>query len=261
MKAEKNSERTSKWLLAAIPIVVLIAAWETVARTGFLNRSLFPAPSEVVTAFVSMLRSGELVKDILATLGRAIAGFVLGSALGVVGGILSARIRLVDEMFGQLIHLLRPIPPIALVPLAVVWLGLGEISKIGVITWGVFFPVWVNTYVGVSGVEKDLVWAARSLGAGQRRLLFGVVLPAALRHVVAGMRVAVSVAFICVVVSEMIGSYVGLGYRINTSYLVFRVDRMLVGLIALGALGAFSDWAFVHLVKRIMPWYGMNERT
>lgn len=191
MTTEKGRLHRSQWLLAAIPIVVLIATWETVARTGFLNRALFPAPSEVVAAFVSMLRSGELVKDVLATLGRAIAGFVLGSALGVVVGIISARIRVVDEMFGPLIHLLRPIPPIALVPLAVIWLGLGEMSKIGVITWGVFFPVWVNTYVGVSGVEKELVWAARALGAGRRRLLFGVVLPAALRHVVAGMRVAV----------------------------------------------------------------------
>jgi ABC-type nitrate/sulfonate/bicarbonate transport system permease component len=202
-----------------------------------------------------MLRSGELIWDGLITAGRVLLGFILGSALGIVIGVLTARIQLMDQTVGQLIQVLRPIPPIALVPLAVVWLGLGEISKISIIMWGVFFPVWVSTHIGVSSVNKEVIWAAQSLGASGRKVLFRVVLPAAGRHVVSGMRVAIAIAFICVVVAEMSGALDGLGYRINKAYVVFRVDRMIADLTVLGLLGALSDYGFARLVSRLMPWF------
>jgi ABC-type nitrate/sulfonate/bicarbonate transport system permease component len=243
----------------ALPIPVLLSIWEAVARAGYLNEALFPAPSVAFRTFLDMLYSGELVRDTLATIARATAGFAFGSALGIILGTLTARIRLLDKSLGQVIGLLRPIPPIAIVPLFVVWLGLGEFSKLTICAWGVFFPVWVSTHVGVSRVPKELTRAAASLGARPRRLLFHVVLPAAASHVVAGMRVAVAIALICVVVAEMIGAYVGLGYRINTSYMVFRVDRMIVGLAMLGVIGAVADALFTRLVMIIMPWYSLND--
>lgn len=246
-------------LTLILPILGLLLIWEIIARAGYLNEVLFPSLSAVILAFSSMLTSGELIWDALATFGRALSGFILGSVVGIVVGILTARVQLLDKSIGQVINILRPIPPIALVPLAIVWLGLGEISKIAIITWGVFFPVWINTYIGVSSVDESLVWAARSLGASHKRLLFNVILPASLTHVVAGMRVSIAIAFICVVVAEMSGAYIGLGYRINTSYLVFRVDRMLVGLLTLGGIGALSDWAFVRLVTKVMPWHQLNR--
>ena len=256
--------KTGKYKLASVaarflPVPLLLILWEMIARCGYLNEALFPAPSAAFHTFLDMLASGELVKDTLVTLARAIAGFLVGSGLGIVAGTLTARIRLVDQSLGQIIQLLRPIPPIAIVPLVVVWLGLGEFSKLTIIAWGVFFPVWVNTYVGVSRVSKELSWAAMSLGASPKRLLFCVVLPAALSHVVAGMRVAVAIALICVVVAEMVGAYIGLGYRINTSYMVFRVDRMIVGLAMLGVLGAILDRLFVRFISKIMPWYSGNN--
>lgn len=262
LSTESETRRYKLASLAArfLPIPLLLLVWETIARCGFLNEALFPAPSAVFRTFLDMLASGELIKDTLATLARAIAGFVLGSGFGIVAGTLTARIRLLDQSLGQIIQLLRPIPPIAIVPLVVVWLGLGEFAKLTIIAWGVFFPVWVNTYVGVSEVNKELSWAAMSLGASPKRLLFRVVLPAALSHVIAGMRVAVAIALICVVVAEMVGAYVGLGYRINTAYMVFRVDRMIVGLAMLGILGAICDRLFVCLISKIMPWYSGNNK-
>jgi NitT/TauT family transport system permease protein len=243
----------------ALPVPTLLLLWEAVARGGYLNEALFPAPSVAFRTFLDMLASGELVQDTLATIARATAGFVVGSILGVLFGTMTARIRLLDQSMGQVIALLRPIPPIAIVPLVVVWLGLGEFSKLTICAWGVFFPVWVSTHVGVSRVAKELTRAAMSLGASPRRLLFQVVLPAAASHVIAGMRVAVAIALICVVVAEMVGAYVGLGYRINTAYMVFRVDRMIVGLAMLGLLGAIADTFFIRLVSRIMPWYSISN--
>lgn len=246
-------------LLRLLPVPLLILAWELLARSGYLNPALFPSPWATLLAAREMVVSGDILLDILATSGRAVAGFLLGSALGILIGTLTARVRGLDESLGQIVQLLRPIPPIAIVPLAVVWLGLGEMSKLAIVAWGVFFPVWVNTYVGVKGIDKAIVWAARSLGADTRRLLLRVVLPAALRHIVAGMRVAVAISLICVVVSEMIGASVGLGFRLNTSYLVFRVDRMLVSLVALGILGFTADRLFVRAVSLLMPWYSDDE--
>ncbi|HPG41112.1 MAG TPA: ABC transporter permease [bacterium] len=245
--------------LRILPIPLLIGVWEILARAGFLNRALFPSPSDVVLAFGKMTLSGELFFDIGATLLRVFFGFVFGSMLGILIGVLTARIKILDILFGQIIQILRPIPPIALVPLAVVWLGLGEFSKITIITWGVFFPVWVNTYIGVAGVDHSVIWAAQSLGANRRRVLFRVVLPASFRHVIAGMRVAIAIAFICVVVAEMLGASRGLGFRINTSYLVFRVDKMMVDLIMLGLLGAITDWLFIQSINKFMPWYILNS--
>jgi ABC-type nitrate/sulfonate/bicarbonate transport system permease component len=253
------SGKISSIALRVLPVPILILAWGLIAQAGFLTSALFPSPYSTLLALVDMIFSGELLRDVLATMGRAIAGFCVGSVFGVVIGTLTARIRALDQSLGQVIQLLRPIPPIAMVPLAVVWLGLGEGSKLAIVAWGVFFPVWLNTYVGVSGVEKDLVRAARSLGASEERLLFQVILPAALRHVIAGMRIAVAISLICVVVAEMIGASVGLGYRINTSYLVFRVDRMVVGLAMLGIVGFLTDKLFVSAVSWFMPWYSTNE--
>ncbi len=258
MKVEDEHPNLVRAVLQVVMAPFVLLLWESLARSGYLNRALFPGPANVASALWSMLLSGELLADLCATLARVFVGFALGSLLGVAIGTLTARIRVLDLILGPMIQILRPIPPIALVPLAVVWLGLGEVSKATIITWGVFFPVWVNTYIGVSGVDDTVVWAARSLGASHRRVLLKVVLPAALRHVVAGMRVAVAIAFICVVVAEMLGASVGLGFRINTSYLVFRVDRMMVGLLMLGLLGATADWLFMKMVVKVLPWYALN---
>lgn len=242
-------------LIRLLPIAVILFCWWALARAGFLNSALFPSPLATGRAFLEMLRTGELIWDSLITAGRVLLGFILGSALGILIGVLTARIKLVDQTVGQLIQILRPVPPIALVPLAVVWLGLGEFSKTSIIMWGVFFPVWVSTHLGVSGVNKEVIWAAQSLGASGRKVLFRVVLPAAGRYVVSGMRVAIAIAFICVVVAEMSGALDGLGYRINKSYVVFRVDRMIADLVVLGLLGALSDFGFARLVNRLMPWF------
>jgi NitT/TauT family transport system permease protein len=236
---------------------VFVFVWWVIAHAGFLNPALFPSPGAAFLALLDMLRSGELISDSIATIGRVLVGFVFGSTLAVVIGILTARVNWVNQTVGQLIQILRPIPPIALVPLAVVWLGLSELSKTSIIIWGVFFPVWISTHVGVSGVNKELIWAAQSLGARNSRVLFRVVLPAALRYVISGMRVAIAIAFICVVVAEMSGALQGLGYRINASYVVFRVDRMIADLAVLGFLGALSDIGFAKLVNKTMPWYSL----
>ena len=249
----------SEWLTRLLPIPLLILFWEIVARSGAFNAELFPPPSAVWGAFVEMARSGEMLGDLGASVRRAVIGYILGCTAGIGVGIATGRVRLLDRTLSPIAHILRAFPPVAIVPFAITWFGLSESSKYFLVFWGVFFPVWVNTHAGMSSVEQSLLWAARSLGASRRYEITEVLLPAALPHVLAGMRVAIGICFICVFVAEMAGAYEGIGFRISTSYLVFRVDKMMASLIVLGALGAVSDKAFSVGTRKLFPWTALGN--
>lgn len=236
------------------PILGVLAVWELTARTGAFNTTLFPAPSAVWAAFVEMVGRGEMLGDIEVSLRRAAVGYVLGCVAGVLLGTLTGRVRLAELMLGQVINVLRAFPPVAIVPFAILWFGLAETSKYFLVFWGVFFPVWVNAHAGMSQVENTYLWAGRNLGARKKNLVLEVLLPAAMPQILAGMRVAIGIAFICVFVAEMSGAYEGVGFRISTSYYIFRVDRMIAALLVLGALGATSDAVFRLLTGWLFPW-------
>lgn len=248
-------QKISKGVQFVVPIIVFILAWEAFSRSGTVNIKLFPPPSEVVKGMIELALSGDLTRDIAWSIMRAISGFGLGAFLGIVAGVFTGRIPFIRRILVPLIQVFRPIPSIAFVPLAIVWFGLGEFSKIFLVMWGVFFPVWINTFLGVTGVESTYFWAAESLGASRRRMIIEVLVPAALPLIVAGMRVGVALAFLNLVAAEMAGAYGGLGFRVEFSHMVFRVDQMIVGIIFLGVLGATSDRLFVYIIKTLIPWY------
>lgn len=240
----------SRWL--SLPALVLV--WEIVSRAGVVNQQLFPSPSMVWWALVDVISTGELWPDLAASVRRAIVGYTLGSAMGIAIGVATGRIWWLDRALGQVIHVLRAFPPVAIVPLAITWFGISEQSKYFLIMFGVFFPVWVNTHTGMSHVNRTLVWAAQGLGASKWRVTMEVWLPAAVPHILAGMRAAIGIAFICVFVAEMAGAYEGVGFKISTSYLVFRMDRVMAYLFVLGGLGATADMLFRCASKRLCPW-------
>jgi NitT/TauT family transport system permease protein/sulfonate transport system permease protein len=156
-------------------------------------------------------------------------------------------------------QLFRSIPAIAFVPLAIIWFGLGEQSILFLISFGVFFPVWINTLMGVKNVKPVYIRAAESLGVTREQLLRRVIFPAALPFIITGLRISVAIAYIMLAAAEMAGARVGLGQLIQESYLVFRTDRMLVGIVMLGVLGLISDRLFMATVRRMFPWYGAEH--
>lgn len=243
-----------KYFSIILPIPVLLLIWELVSRSGIFNAQLFPPPTAVWRAFMEMLQSGQLLSDFLASARRAVVGYTIGCVSGVAAGVVTGRSDIADRFFGQIIHLMRSFPPVAIVPLAITWFGLAETSKYFLVFWGVFFPVWVNAHAGMSLVDEKAIWAARCMGAQKRDVVRYVILPAALPHILAGMRVAIGICFICVFVAEMAGAYEGVGFRISVSNLIFRVDKMIAALIVLGAMGAVSDTAFKFTVDRLFPW-------
>jgi ABC-type nitrate/sulfonate/bicarbonate transport system permease component len=254
----KHRIQTLTWTFITIPVFLLF--WEMFCRLEIFNIHLFPPPSRVFVTFFLMLKSGEMVIDIGMSLQRAIIGYIFGSLLGMIAGILTGRIKMFRITIGQIIQLFRPIPSIAFVPLAILWFGLGEMSKYFLVFWGVFFPVWINTHLGVLDVEKTYIWAAQSLGADKKHVLYEVIIPGALPFIIAGMRIGIAVAFVNLVAAEMAGAFEGVGFRISASHLVFRVDKMFASIIALGALGAGSDRFFSWAVKKAFPWYGATQK-
>ncbi len=241
--------------------LTFFGAWEALSRSGLVNNVMLPAPSTIVQSGWSLLVDGELARHLGASLLRAAIGFVGGSVLAVALGVAMARLPLLHGTINPLVQMFRAVPSLAFVPLAIFWFGIGEASKIFLIAWGVFFPVWVNTYIGVRDTSPLLGRAAASLGARGWRNFVYVVIPGALPFIIAGLRISLSVALVVLVAAELAGAAFGVGYLIQMSQQVFRVDQMFVGLVALGAMGFTADFLFERTVRRLLPWYGAEKAS
>jgi len=255
-RQSQHQMRLRKLLLGVVGMLVFLLVWEVAPRVvEGVNMLMFPPPSVVIKTFWSMTISGEIWPHMLASLYRILIGFVVGASTGVLVGVVTGSSALARYISDPILHGLRAIPVIAIVPLAIVWLGLGDIAKIVLIAWGVFFPVWVNTFIGIRSVSILYLRSATSMGANGLQLMFLVALPAALPYVFAGLRQATSLAFVVMVAAELAGAETGLGFLISYSHLVFRIDMMFVGLIYLGALGFLADQFFVAMLHKFFPWY------
>jgi NitT/TauT family transport system permease protein len=248
-------------LAGAAGTLTFFLAWEALSRSGLVNAIMLPAPTTIVRSGWALLITGELPRHLGASLLRAAIGFAGGSLLAVLLGVAMAQLPLLHATINPLVQMFRAVPSLAFVPLAIFWFGIGETSKLFLIGWGVFFPVWVNTYLGVRDTNPLLERAAASLGArGWRKFAF-VVIPGALPFIIAGLRVSLSVALVVLVAAELAGAAFGVGYLIQMSQQVFRVDQMFVGLIALGVMGFTADFAFERAVRRLLPWYGAEKAS
>ncbi|MFC7421279.1 ABC transporter permease [Iodobacter arcticus] len=252
--------------------VLLIALWQAAAMAGWLNPQILPSPWQVVvrwyayllpmeaydasqSSYVAWLFSGEMIHDAIGTLYRVIVGFAIGAGLALPLGLLMGASPRVYSWFNPLIQVLRPIPPIAYIPLSILWFGLGNAPAIFLIVIGAFFPVLMNTIAGVRQVDSIYLRAARNLGAGQSTLFLKVILPAATPYILAGARIGVGTAFIVVIVSEMIAVNNGLGFRILEAREYFWSDKIIAGMLTIGLLGLAIDMAMNKLNNHLLRWH------
>ncbi len=243
-----------KFLWFTLPIIVAIALWEIVSRSDFVNSALFPPPSKVAVALWEMMISGTLFSDLRDSLWRLIVGLFIGSAVGVVVGLLTGYFKSFATALTPIIQILRPLPPVAIIPLVIVWFGIDDGAKIFSIAFAVFFPVWINTHIGALQIPRAFLWGAKLLTKSSTKIFGEVVFPAALPFTIAGIRTGIAVAFIMVFVAELAGASSGLGYRISITHLAYRIDEMMAALIVLGALGAIADQLFVLGTRKLFPW-------
>jgi len=226
-----------RYAVGAATIIGLIALWAVASRRGWVSPIALPAPEEVATAFIRLARSGELARHLEASLSRLAAGFVLGTFAGIVVGLAIGLLSLARSAGVPLIAALFPIPKIALLPLFIVWFGIGEASKVATIAFGAFFPVAVATYGGVDGVDRSLIRMAQSFGLPAAAIVRKIVLPGALPAILSGLRIAASIAIILIVAAEMIGANTGIGAFILAAGNLMQTDQLVAGVLVLSLLG------------------------
>ncbi len=248
------ARRARAILRSVIVPVVAIALWEALARAGVINPMILPSPSRVLLRWIDYLKSGELPADAASSLYRVAMGFLMGTGLAVPIGLAMGASRSVYAYLNPLVQVLRPIPPIAFVPLAILWFGLGNPPAFFLISLGAFFPVLMNTIAGVRSVDDIYVRAARNLGAGRSALFFRIMIPAAMPHILTGIRVGFGVAFIVVIVAEMIAVNDGLGYRILEAREYFWSDKIIAGMITIGLLGLAIDFGLARISDHLLRW-------
>lgn len=239
-------------------ILTLLVLWESAVRSQVVSGSLFPAPTVVLSALFDMLFKGDLLLAAAKSSLRAVCGFVLGALAGVFAGVVTGRASWGRDYFYPVIQMLRPLPPVAIIPLVLVWFGIGELYKILSISFAVFFPVWLNTHVGAQSIPEAYLWSAQTLKVKGFSALIRIVLPGSLPLILAGMRAGVAVAFIMVFVSELAGASAGLGYEISANQLAYRMDRMVAALAMLALLGAGADFLLNQWFKAMFPWMKLS---
>lgn len=251
----REAQRHSRTAVATtLSLLGFLLLWQLLTMTGIVNTRLFPSPVMVFQAGVEMGQSGVLFTDAVASLQRALVGYIVGALLGVLMGLITGRVRVAQLVFNPVLTVLRPIPAIALVPVAIVWFGIGDESKYFVIAYAVFLAVWLNTHAGAAAVPLAYLRASASLGASRLRTFTEVVVPAAAPFIITGLRLGATVAFLSLVAAELTGASDGIGYRLQEARQFLATDRMFVGLIELGILGALLDVALAALGRRIVHW-------
>ncbi len=241
-------------VLSAASLTIAFATWQLLS-TFIFNPFLIPPPVEVIRTAIPMLLSGEIFADVSISMTRVLVGFVTGSLAGIVLGVLLGRIRLLHDLLDPIIELLRYLSPTAMIPIAVIWFGIGEMSKYFLIFWGTFFIVLINTTAGVWRAPIARQRAAECLGANQLQIFVMVVIPSAVPYIVTGMRVAMASSFMSIIPAEILAADSGIGYLLQKSSMLLQTNRIFVALLTICILGFAVDRVFRFLVDRVLARY------
>ncbi len=242
--------------LGLLGTLAVLVVWEFAARGGFVNPAIFPSPTLAAQSATAKVSGSDVVAHISWSFYRILVGFVLGSVAGIAIGITAGWYRFAKFIFVPLIELLRPIPPLAWIPLAIIWFGLGEPSKYFMIFLGAFFPIVTATYRGVTSVDPGLIRAAQTSGLRAIGLLVRVAIPGAAPDIATGIRIGWGLSFGVLVAAELIAADRGLGFMIMHARLLGNVDVIVIGIVLIGVLNLLTDGIIAWLIRRwIGRWY------
>lgn len=237
-----------------VTIVGVVAVWHVLSRTGLVDPLFLPSPMSTLDALVSSSRDGSLLANTLASLNRVVMGFLLAVFVGVPVGLLLGWSRRVGVFLTPIVELIRPIPPIAWIPLAILWFGIGNSSAYFVVFLAAFFPIFTNAQVAARVIEPIHVNAARCLGASRRMIVTDVIIPSALPVVLGGVRTGLGISWMAVVAAELVAAQSGLGYWISLSRLQLQSENVVGGMVAIGIVGVAMSAGMGWLERRLTPW-------
>ncbi len=254
-KTKSKSQNKKKVLLRGLLFPTLLTiVWQIIGSMGIVSSTVLPTPLDIVIAFQQLILTGELPSHLQVSIFRAALGFLVGAGLGLVFGIIVGFSSKTEAYMDPSIQMLRTVPHLAVAPLFILWFGFGEVSKVLLIAKGAFFPIYVNTFLGIRGVDSKLFDVARILQFSRWKQVTRLILPAALPSILLGIRLSLGIAWLGLVVAELMGSSEGIGYMIMDARQFSQTDIVFVGIIIFAVVGKLSD-SFVRLLeKRLLKW-------
>lgn len=240
-------------LRVASPVLIIIL-WQLVSMFAIIPPEILPSPTDILAAFAELIRLGELQDALPASLSRSLTGLAIGGSIGLVLGLFAGLWRIGEEIFDAPLQMLRTIPFIALVPLFITWFGIDETAKITVISVATIFPIYLNTYAGVRGVDPKLLEAATVFGLSRQETVRHVILPTALPSILVGLRFSAGTSLLALVVAEQINARSGIGYILNNANANQRSDIIIAGIIVYAALGIANDVVMRLIEQFALPW-------
>jgi sulfonate transport system permease protein len=247
----RSLQRVLPWIL---PLLIL-SAWECAARAGLLSQRVLPEPWAVVKAAWHLTLTGELWSNLKVSAGRAFAGLAIGGSLGLVLGLLTGLSGRLEIVLDTTLQMLRNIPPLAMIPLVILWFGIDEGAKLFLVACGVFFPLYLNTFHGIRSVDRGLIEMARSYGLKGWDLYRDVILPGAMPSILVGLRYALGLMWVLLIVAETISASSGIGYMTMNAREFLQTDIVLVGILMYAGLGKLADVAAKSLERVCLRWH------
>ncbi|WNS43955.1 ABC transporter permease [Paenibacillus sp. MMS20-IR301] len=250
---DRQGKRKTTFKGLLLPALTLVI-WEIAGTAGGISPTVLPTPHVIALEFYHLAGSGELLYHLRISLWRSLLGFLLGGSLGLALGLWSGFSRLAEKQLDPSIQMLRTVPHLAITPLFILWFGFGEESKILLIALGAFFPVYVNTFLGIRSVDEKLFEVAKVLQFNRRSLIAKLILPAALPNILLGIRLSLGAAWLGLVVAEMMGSSEGVGYLIMDARYFSITSLVFVGILIFAIVGKLTDSLVKLLEKRLLRW-------
>ncbi|HTR07373.1 MAG TPA: aliphatic sulfonate ABC transporter permease SsuC [Paraburkholderia sp.] len=248
--------RLVPWL---VPLAILLI-WEVAAKSGVLSTRVMPEPLAVLRAAWSLIESGEMWQDVRVSTWRALSGFAIGGGIGLVLGLATGLFKPIETALDSTVQMVRNIPALAMIPLVILWFGIGEEAKVFLVALGVFFPMYVNTFHGIRSVDASLVEMARSYGLKGFALYREVILPGALPSILVGVRFALGLMWVTLIVAETISAQSGIGYMTMNAREFLQTDVVVVGILLYAALGKLADWLAKWLERVALRWHPAYQR-
>jgi sulfonate transport system permease protein len=245
------ADKALTWLVP----VLLVVLWEFAARSGLLSARLMPGPSSVALAFLASLRDGSLWANTLISTERAVKGLAVGGSIGFLLGMINGLWPPAEKLFDSSMQMLRNVPHLAIIPLVILWFGIDEAAKIFLVSIGVLFPIYLNTYHGVRTVDRGLMEMGRVYGLKPAALLWRIILPGALPSILVGLRYALGIMWLTLIVAETISASSGIGYMTMNAREFMQTDIVLLGIIVYALLGKLADVATRWLERRALAWH------
>ncbi|URI06112.1 aliphatic sulfonate ABC transporter permease SsuC [Aquincola tertiaricarbonis] len=249
--ASRSLRSAAPWV---VPVLVILG-WQAASSLGWLSTRVLPEPLAVVKAFFSLAQSGELWTHVAVSTRRAALGFAIGGGLGLLLGLLTGSFKAAETLLDSTLQMVRNIPALALIPLVILWFGIDETAKLFLVSLGVFFPIYLNTFHGIRSVDKGLIEMARSYGLRGWQLYRQVILPGALPSILVGVRFSLGLTWVLLIVAETISAQAGIGYLTMNAREFLQTDVVLVGILLYALLGKLADLLAKGLERWWLRWH------